>query len=291
MPLVRACLSPEKRRQGAVRRAGQPGRGNGFPGGGRGHQRPDGPGGKKASLPFSCRATKPFSVGSAGCNFRCRFCQKLPDSAHTGQRHDCPASASRQTPWCGWRVDARTTWPLPTTSPRSFSSRSMKPPGWPGHGHAGHSGQLNGFMAEDFLLPLRRRVNAVNVDLKSFSDDFTASTAAAAAFSPSGQFEGHQGAGLVAGSDHPGHSGCNDEEAEHGIWPPCAWRTGPGHALASLDLSGAYPHGQASLTPPARLEDAWRIGREAGLPISCTSAMWPARWAALPLSNLRRAGH
>lgn len=42
----------------------------------------------------------------------------------------------------------------------------------------------NGFMAEDFLLPLRRRVNAVNVDLKSFSDDFTATTAAAA-FSPS----------------------------------------------------------------------------------------------------------
>ena len=65
----------------------------------------------------------------------------------------------------------------------------------------------NGFMAEDFLLPLRRRVNAVNVDLKSFSDDFYRDYCGGRLQPVLDNLKAHQGAGLVAGSDHPGHSG------------------------------------------------------------------------------------
>lgn len=86
--------------------------------------------------------------------------------------------------------------------------------------------------------------------------------------------------------------GCNDSEAElrdmaafvHGeLGPDTPWHLSAFH--------GAYHMAGHPSTPPARLEDAWRIGREAGLHFVYIGNGGQRVGGTTFCPGLRRAGH
>ena len=124
----------------------------------------------------------------------------------------------------------------------------------------------NGFMSEDFLLPLRRRVNAVNVDLKSFSDDFYRDYCGGRLQPVLDNLKAIRDMGWWLEVTTLIIPGCNDSEAElrymaafvhDELGPDTPWHLSAFH--------GAYLMAGHPSTPLSRLEEAWSIGREAGL--------------------------
>lgn len=210
--------------------------------------------------------SKTFSVGSAGCNFRCRFCQnyqiaRIPANGMVPGKRVTPDALVRLAEKHGARSMAFTY-----NEPTVFFEQVYETAGL-----AQAMGMRvilvsNGFMAEDFLLPLRRRVNAVNVDLKSFSDDFYRDYCGGHLQPVLDNLKAIKALGWWLEVTTLVIPGCNDSEAElrdmaafvHGeLGPDTPWHLSAFH--------GAYHMAGHPSTPPARLEDAWRIGREAGL--------------------------
>lgn len=117
--------------------------------------------------------TRTFSVGSAGCNFSCLFCQNheisrgpAEDGKVTGRQVDADILVDLARRNCAESMAF--TYNEPTVFFELVFSTA---------GLARKQGLrtilvTNGFMSEDCLVSLQRRINAANVDLKGFSESF-----------------------------------------------------------------------------------------------------------------------
>ena len=116
--------------------------------------------------------TKVFSIGSVGCNFHCKFCQNhhisvIPKGGVINGRRTTP----RNLVDLAMQHKARSiafTYNEPSLSVELINSVS----------DIAFSYNMpivlvsNGFMSLDFLDMMENRISAINVDLKSFRDDF-----------------------------------------------------------------------------------------------------------------------
>lgn len=113
-----------------------------------------------------------FSVGSAGCNFHCRFCQNheiahVNMRSHVGGRRLTPETIARLA------VDNHTpSIAFTYNEPTVFFELLYKAAGLAKAQGLRTALVSNGFMSSEFLQSMSRRIDAINVDLKSFSDEF-----------------------------------------------------------------------------------------------------------------------
>lgn len=210
--------------------------------------------------------SKTFSVGSAGCNFTCRFCQnhviaRVPGNGRVPGRHVRPEALAQAA------VESRArsiafTYNEPTVFfELTYETAELAQA-------AGLRAILvsNGFMTEDCLLPLRRRINAINVDLKSFRDRFYKEYCGGRLQPVLDNLKAVKSLGWWLEVTTLVIPGINDSAAELGemaafvrdeLGPDTPWHLSAFH--------GAYLMAAHPATPLSRLEEAWRIGREAGL--------------------------
>lgn len=210
--------------------------------------------------------SKTFSVGSAGCNFQCRFCQnhhiaRVPSSGVVPGRRITPDELTHLAE----KQQARSiafTYNEPTVFFEQVYETSAL---------AQAMGLRvilvsNGFMGEDFLPSLRNRVDAINVDLKSFSDDFYRDYCGGRLQPVLDNLKTIRAMGWWLEVTTLVIPGCNDSDAE--LRDMAAFvrdELGPDTPWHLTAFHGAYRMAGHPSTPLSRLEDAWRIGREAGL--------------------------
>ena len=210
--------------------------------------------------------SKTFSVGSAGCNFRCRFCQNCQISQMSG---DGIVPGKRIAPDKLWQLalqhKARSvafTYNEPTVFFELVHEAAAQAKA---HG-LGVILVSNGFMSDACLYALQRRVDAVNIDLKSFRDDFYREFCGGRLQPVLDTLKTVKALGWWLEVTTLVIPGCNDSPAElqeiaHFICTELGPDT-PWHVTA---FHGAYKMADHPPTPLPKLEEAWRIGREAGL--------------------------
>lgn len=116
--------------------------------------------------------SKTFSIGGAGCNFRCFFCQNS-DIAHVNKDSIIPGR--RLTPETIVRLAEQNRAPsiaFTYNEPTLFFEQSYAAAGLAKAQGIKTILVSNGFMSEPYLQSMSKRIDAANIDLKSFSDDF-----------------------------------------------------------------------------------------------------------------------
>lgn len=210
--------------------------------------------------------SRTFSVGSAGCNFSCRFCQ----NHHISQ-------AGAEGTVAGRRVQAAELMRLAEKNRAASVAFTYNEPtvffelAYEAAGMARARGLRvilvsNGYMTQDFLLAMRRRVDAINVDLKSFSDDFYKKLCGARLQPVLDNLRAIRSLGWwleVTTLIIPGLNDSADELRELAAFIRAELgQDTPWHVTA---FHGAHQMADHPPTPLATLELAWRLGREAGL--------------------------
>lgn len=116
--------------------------------------------------------TKTFSLGGAGCNFRCFFCQNH-EIAHVNQKSTLPGR--RLTPETIVRLAEQNqaqSIAFTYNEPTLFFEQMYAAAGLAKAQDIRTILVSNGFMSVGALQSLSKRIDAANIDLKSFSDDF-----------------------------------------------------------------------------------------------------------------------
>lgn len=210
--------------------------------------------------------TKTFSMGSAGCNFSCRFCQNSdiahvkPKSTVIGRKLDADtivrAAEENGAPSISYTYNEPTVF-----FEQVYNSSGLA------RAHGLRNILVsNGFMSGEVLQALSRRIDAANIDLKSFSDSF---------------YRKYCGGRLAPVLDNlrairrmgwwlevttlliPGVNDSDQEVAEiaafigQELGNDVPWHISAFHGAAQMINHPA--------TTPAALERAWEIGRDAGL--------------------------
>lgn len=210
--------------------------------------------------------SKTFSVGSAGCNFSCRFCQnynisQVPESGLV------PGKQVRVDAILRAAVDARARSVAFTyNEPVVFFEQVYETAG------AAVAEGLrcilvsNGFMSADCLGALSKRIHAANIDLKSFRDDFYRQYCGGRLQPVLDTLKGIKKLGWWLEVTTLIIPGCNDSDAElkdlavfvrDELGPDTPWHLSAFH--------GAYRMARHPSTPVATIEKARRIGLDAGL--------------------------
>lgn len=116
--------------------------------------------------------SKIFSVGSAGCNFHCRFCQNH-GIAHVGSMSN--VRGRRLAPADLVRLAEENRVPsiaFTYNEPTVFIEQMYETAGIAKAHGLKTAIVSNGFMSGEFLQAMAKRIDAANIDLKAFSDDF-----------------------------------------------------------------------------------------------------------------------
>lgn len=116
--------------------------------------------------------SKIFSVGSAGCNFHCRFCQNS-EIAHVTPRSTL--SGHRLTPEAIVRLAVENKAPsiaFTYNEPTVFYEQVYAAAGMAKARGLKTVLVSNGFMSPATLQTLSKRIDAANIDLKGFTEDF-----------------------------------------------------------------------------------------------------------------------
>lgn len=116
--------------------------------------------------------SKTFSVGSAGCNFRCIFCQNS-EIAHVDKNSH--VSGRKLTPETLVRLAQDNNAPsisFTYNEPTIFFEQSYAAAGLAKANGLKTILVSNGFMGPAYLQSMSKRIDAANIDLKSFSDEF-----------------------------------------------------------------------------------------------------------------------
>lgn len=116
--------------------------------------------------------SKTLSMGSAGCNFRCRFCQN-DEIAHVNPR--ATLSGRRLTPETLVRLAEENRSPsiaFTYNEPTVFFEQVYEASGLAKAKGLKTILVSNGFMSNACLQSLSRRIDAANIDLKGFTEDF-----------------------------------------------------------------------------------------------------------------------
>lgn len=209
--------------------------------------------------------SKTFSVGSAGCNFHCRFCQNH-HIAHVGPQSTI--SGRRATPDTLARLAAQQAPSMSFTynEPTVFFEQIYETAGLAQARGLKVILVSNGFMGADLLQSLNRRVNAANIDLKAFSDDFYHKFCGGRLQPVLDNLKAIKKLGWWLEVTTLVIPGCNDSQDElramarfirDELGPDTPWHLSGFHGAAMM---ASHP-----ATPPFQLEELWRMGREEGL--------------------------
>ena len=129
---------------------------------------------EKKPLHHFLPGTRTFSIGSAGCNFHCRFCQ---NSAIAHVNSKATVSGRRLTPETIVRLARENKAPsisFTYNEPTVFFELMYETAGL-AKSHGLKTVMVsNGFMSPEFLQSMSKRIDAANIDLKGFSNDFYA---------------------------------------------------------------------------------------------------------------------
>ena len=116
-----------------------------------------------------------YSIATVGCNFRCRFCQNA-DIAQMPLEQNGRVVGDSVSPGAGCPGCSRTrnAKPLPTPTPsrRSIMSLRMKQQNWPMPKGILNVFVSNGYMTAEAIRMIGPYLDAANIDLKSFDDQF-----------------------------------------------------------------------------------------------------------------------
>lgn len=116
--------------------------------------------------------TKTLSLGGAGCNFRCFYCQNH-EIAHVNQKSTIPGR--RLTPAAIVQLAEQNRSPsiaFTYNEPTLFFEQSYEAAALAKAEGFKTILVSNGFMSPAYLQSMSKRIDAANIDLKSFSNDF-----------------------------------------------------------------------------------------------------------------------
>lgn len=206
-----------------------------------------------------------FSVGSAGCNFHCRFCQNHK-IAHV--RPQSTISGRRATPDTLARLAAQQAPSISFTynEPTVFFEQIYETAGLAQARGLKVILVSNGFMGGEFLQALSRRVNAANIDLKAFSEDFYHKFCGGHLQPVLENLKAIKKLDWWLEVTTLIIPGCNDNPDElrdmahfirDELGPDTPWHLTAFHGAAMM---AAHPS-----TPLFQLEDIWHMGRQEGL--------------------------
>ncbi|MFT4302903.1 MAG: AmmeMemoRadiSam system radical SAM enzyme [Desulfovibrio sp.] len=210
--------------------------------------------------------TKTFSIGSAGCNFTCKFCQNsniahIPPSGIVPGKRAAPedlvvlAQAKRARSMAFTYNEPTVFFELAYETAGLATPRGIR-----------CLLVTNGYMSEDCLLALSRRVCAANVDLKSFRDSFYRQYCGARLQPVLDNLKAMRKLGWWLEVTTLVIPGVNDSAAElkeaaafihHELGAHTPWHLSAFH--------GAHLMADHPSTPLSKLEEAWSIGRQEGL--------------------------
>lgn len=210
--------------------------------------------------------TKTFSVGSAGCNFRCIFCQNS-EIAHVNR--DSAVQGRRLTPEALVRLAEQNNAPsiaFTYNEPTVFFEHS-----YAAAGIAKATGLKtilvsNGFMGPAYLQSMSKRIDAANIDLKSFSDEFYRKFCRGRVQPVLDNLKRIRDLGWWLEVTTLIIPGANDSPEEIGqiaafikdeLGQEVPWHISAFHGAAQMSN---HPS-----TPLSKLEEAWNIGQAAGL--------------------------
>lgn len=210
--------------------------------------------------------TKIFSIGSAGCNFTCRFCQnssiaQVPENGVVPGKRAAPEDLLALALSNHARSIAFTY-----NEPTVFFELLYETAGMAASRDIRSVLVTNGYMSADCLAALGRRISAANVDLKSFSDAFYRKYCGARLQPVLDNLKAIKKLGWwleVTTLVIPGINDSREEMRELAAFihdelgPDTPWHVSGFH--------GAHLMAEHPATPLATLEDCWHIGREAGL--------------------------
>ncbi len=211
-------------------------------------------------------ASKTFSIGSAGCNFRCLFCQ------NSNIAHVTPRSAVQ-----GRRLSVETLVRLAQENHPPRIAFTYNEPTvffeqvYAGAGLAKASGLKtilvsNGFMSHEYLQSLSKRIDAANIDLKGFTEAFYHKYCGGRLKPVLDNLVAIKKMGWWLEVTTLVIPGVNDSQEEIAgvarfihdeLGPETPWHISAFHGAAQM---AAHPS-----TSLATLENAWRTGRETGL--------------------------
>ncbi|MDR2744856.1 MAG: AmmeMemoRadiSam system radical SAM enzyme [Desulfovibrio sp.] len=210
--------------------------------------------------------SKIFSVGSAGCNFACSFCQNFaisqipPGGRMPGKIVDPDALVEMA------EAHAARSMAFTYNEPTVFFELVYETAGLAQAADIRPVIVSNGYMSRECLLTLGRRLSAANVDLKSFRDNFYKKYCNARLQPVLDNLKTLKSLGIWLEVTTLVIPGINDSDAElHDMAAFVHDELGtetPWHLSA---FHGAYKMTTHPPTPLSRLEEAWHIGREKGL--------------------------
>lgn len=210
--------------------------------------------------------TKTLSFGSAGCNFHCKFCQNseisriTPHSSIRGRRLT-PETQARLAEENGTPSVAFTY-----NEPTVFFEQMYSTAGLVKNKGIKTILVSNGFMSDQFLQAMANRIDAANIDLKSFSDSFYRKLCGGRLQPVLDNLKAIRALGwwlevttlVIPGiNDNPAELKEAAEFIKTELGEDTPWHLSAFHGAA--EMSDHPP------TPIKTLENAWEIGRNAGL--------------------------
>jgi len=209
--------------------------------------------------------TLTFSLATAGCNLRCKFCQNWEISQKTPEEVDytyiTPEELIKEAKASG-RLSIAYTYTEPTIF-YEYVLETAKLARAQGIKNVMHS---NGFINEEPLRQLSKYLDAANIDLKGFSDDYYAKLSLGSLDPVLRSLKILKQEGVHLEITNLVLSGYNDDEAT--IRKMCLWIKDNLGADTPLHFSRFYPmYKMVSLnpTPVEALEKARNIALESGL--------------------------
>lgn len=210
--------------------------------------------------------TRTFSIGSAGCNFHCAFCQNsdisqvTPRSAVSG-RHLTPETIAR--------LAAQNRAPSISytyNEPTVFLELAYETAGLAREADIRNIIVSNGFMSHQWLKSMSKRIDAANIDLKSFSDDFYRKLCGARLQPVLDNLKHIRDLGWWLEVTTLVIPGINDSAEELGkIASFIKTELGPETPWHISGFHGAYRMADYPATPREKLEEALAIGQDEGL--------------------------
>ena len=211
--------------------------------------------------------SKTFSLGTAGCNFACRFCQNHEISrtpADTGRVMGKRTTADILIHEAERLNAASVTFTY--NEPTVFFELMYETAGMASARGLECLMVSNGFQSPDCLSALYRRIRAANIDLKSFRESFYRTQCRARLAPVLDNLKAMLGMGWWLEITTLLIPGLNDSDAElRDIARFICQELGPHVPWHISRFHGAHLMAASPSTPLAALERAWRLGREEGL--------------------------
>lgn len=210
--------------------------------------------------------TKTFSVGSAGCNFRCLFCQN-EEISQVSPKSTIPGR--RLTPEAIVRLAEQNNAPsiaFTYNEPTTFFELAYAAAGMARAQGLKTILVSNGFMSAPYMQSMSKRIDAANIDLKGFTDEFYRKYCGGRLQPVLDNLKRIRDLGwwlevttlMIPGVNDSGEemSGIADF-IKTNLGPDTPWHISAFHGAAKM---ANYPS-----TSLQKLEDAWNIGHQAGL--------------------------